>query len=183
MSTYTHINIPMEALRRGNTCVTVCERPLTCGPSSGPFLASWSSVWLELQQELDEKPGPFTRLCKEWFSWASLSTSALASWKRQLRNSRSSLVLRCHPSISSQRWRKARLLRRKASGGQKGEEEEEAGKKLFSFWNFVCVQYCGRFKRKTLKCRLRLKPRRDQVTDLANERKLGRVQMDKYFFY
>lgn len=106
---------------------------LTCGPSSGPFFAGRpcrSSVWLELQQW---EAGPFTMPCKEWFSWASLSTRALASWKRQLRNSRSSLVLRCHPSISSQRWRKARLLRRKASGRQKDKGKRTGGRSIMSY--------------------------------------------------
>lgn len=91
----------------------------TWAPSSAPFLGGrlcGSSVWLELQR-LPEEAGPLTRLCREWFSCASLSTRARASWKRELRKSLSSFVLRCHPSISSQRCRSAWLLRRKASGG------------------------------------------------------------------
>lgn len=93
---------------------------LTWAPSAGPLLTGGlcgSSVWLEEEEE-EEQAGPLTRPRREWFSSASLSTRARASWKRQLRNSRSSRLLRCHPSISSQRWRSARLLLLSVSAGR-----------------------------------------------------------------
>lgn len=106
-----------ETLSTGGTLAR-----LTWAPSAGPLLTGGlcrSSVWLEEEEET----GPLTRPRREWFSSASLSTRALASWKRQLRNSLSSLLLRCHPSISSQRWRSARLLLRSVSAGRWGTGE------------------------------------------------------------
>lgn len=93
----------------------------TCGSARGPFRAGCPACSASIGQQPElwlEEPCPFTSPCSEWFSWASLSTRALASWKRQLRNSRSCRVLCCQPSISSQRCRRARLLHRRASRGE-----------------------------------------------------------------
>lgn len=118
---------------------------LTCGPSTGPFLAGRpceSSAWLG-----EEEAGKLTMLCREWFSWARRSTSARASWKRQLRNSRSSLVFRCQPSISSQRCRRARLLRRRASE----QHTDEGGQTVYFTASSLQIKNVLYLVRQTLK--------------------------------
>ncbi len=83
--------------------------------------SSWSWPWFPVSLEMPTLGLPVWLMLwlscpnRLWFSSASRCTKALASRNLQLRNSRSSLDLLCHPSISSHLSLRASLLRFRAS--------------------------------------------------------------------
>lgn len=97
---------------------------VTSGEFDKPFLIMpWSGVWLPVSVRvvLLQLPGRLLLWLsfpsRTWFSCANRSTKDLASRKRQLRNSLSSLAFLCHPSISPHRSRRESLLLLSASDG------------------------------------------------------------------